>query len=482
MSRANVPSACLMAELNQGAPYLGRKPWRVGSFPLLVTIALSLAILALSGCVADVPSRDLSSRRGDRFGTGGLGDDSSLTSPGQRDAFAPSGAGGGADNADRSLGNPSKWDWVELPPGFSENNSFAATMIATLGEVDYDGQTLPIVNPSGGYIAVQTGPGVPWATILARPDSIVPQTAGITIYRIQRGAADGGGRLTLVEHLALDGLGLLGRSADDEGFLVESPQPDDSRWIGKVSWESGKVQWLVRQGVNAFGVLGPGGRLAWCRRAVDEEHFSLYVQQADNEVFHLESQDGGDWMMPVWAGDAYTLFAFRVADDAPLEVVALNTGSQDLLQWPFATRPLVRDANTYTAYQTLAAMQEPIPWDGSVRLLFYHPGYGRMCIFEPARAGIRLLTRNTSSGVWGDSHSVVLASDDALFLQDVATRQKPVTLLKGRLLPRRMGRTGSSIITPYILLAPVASSPYRMQLHAMQIIESREAARQAERY
>src|SRR6185503_18951506 len=93
---------------------------------------------------------------------------------------------------------------------------------------------------------------------------------------------------------------ILGRSADMQGFLVESPRQDGSRWIGKATWDSGEITWLVQDDyVNAFASLGPGGQLAWSRRAKVGDHFDLVVRDESGE-WTLPA-DGTDWAMPSWS-------------------------------------------------------------------------------------------------------------------------------------------------------------------------------------
>jgi len=146
-------------------------------------------------------------------------------------------------------------------------SSRVVVAIKPLGAIPYDGLCIPLVSPDGRHVAVQTGPAPPWSAILARPEpevGPVAVSAGLAVYRLM----DGG--LELVGQLGPEAGGegglLLGRSADDRGFLVESPRPDGSRWIGRVGWQTGELTWLVQTPeVNAHAVLTAAGDLLYTR-------------------------------------------------------------------------------------------------------------------------------------------------------------------------------------------------------------------------
>ncbi|MDG2291986.1 MAG: hypothetical protein P8L37_04955, partial [Phycisphaerales bacterium] len=140
----------------------------------------------------------------------------------------------------------------------------------TVGQLPYDTSTLPLVSPTGKFIATSVGLPPDTRTILAEPGSPSPLSTGVEIWHWN----DAKG--TFEQSFSLEPPLLLGRSADAEGFLVESPSPEGPRRIGKVSWETGELTWLVADGrVNAFATLGPEGQLAWSSREVDQSGFTL---------------------------------------------------------------------------------------------------------------------------------------------------------------------------------------------------------------
>lgn len=141
----------------------------------------------------------------------------------------------------------------------------------TLGTVVYDGQALPLVSPDGRWLAVQSGDPPDWATILAEDGAQPANRSTITVFDASAGPLKATSGATLLP----PGL-MLGRAADAFGFLVEAPQRDGQRWIGKVSWASGRLDWLVKdKNVNAHATLTSDGTLLYTTRKVGEAARSL---------------------------------------------------------------------------------------------------------------------------------------------------------------------------------------------------------------
>lgn len=362
--------------------------------------------------------------------------------------------------------------------------TYRAAAVNIIGEVDYDRHSLPLIRPGGEYLVVQRGEAPTWPTVFAQSRAIQPIYTSQQIYRIEHDAQSG--RITLAEHLRIRDVGILGRSADAEGFLVEAPQADGSRWIGKVAWESGEVEWLVRgSDINAFAALSPQGRLAWCRRPVEDGDgtFELFIQ-ADNEVWRVPA-DAGEWLFPIWARSGETLFALQLSARRPpnppaLDLVALDVRRREMLdQWQ-SRRRLLEAANRSSAYKMISTLQDhadPVMED---RMLFFHAGtdFGRVCLFDPGRDGLQLLTRATIAAAWtADGRAALLASEDTLYFQSVSLGESPIELLGGAYVPRRVGHE----IYPYMLFSPVPRQPGRIRLIAMRLITSPAEAEAAER-
>jgi hypothetical protein len=227
-------------------------------------------------------------------------------------------------------------------------NTVIRAEIQLQGNVPYDNMSVPLVSPDGRYIATQTNISPTWPTLLAEWEADVPVATRIEIYRRPLDGNAVGHHMTLHEPL------ILGRSYDNGGFLVEAPQDDGSRWIGYIEWESGELHWLVAdEFVNAFASLGPGGRLAWSRRDVNDidDHFELVVRGPDQNVLQAAShaanewsysRDRESWLMPTWSGNGNGLFAFVLTGDYLEAVYAVGSDPSAFIRIPVAFRAFDR--------------------------------------------------------------------------------------------------------------------------------------------
>ncbi len=155
-------------------------------------------------------------------------------------------------------------------------SSRVVVALQPVGRVEYDGLCLPVTSPSGEYIASQTGRAPSWETVLGAGRQSPPAGVRLSVQRIEypdapdvpRPSSDKPAgptpaakppRLTAVQFPTPLPPGLLlGRGADDLGFLVEAPQPGGARWVGRVHWIGGRVDWLARpEAVCAHATLAP---------------------------------------------------------------------------------------------------------------------------------------------------------------------------------------------------------------------------------
>jgi len=408
------------------------------------------------------------------FGCAGTGNDASKNNSGRGALFGTTQAVRSEQNKGFQSVRPSTQfptGPVTSRQGVKQDSLFAAALVAPLDRVMYDGRLLPLVRPSGGYMAVQQGGTTPWEMILARPNAPPSVYTTVTIYRIELDQQTR--HLRLVEQHRLDDVGVIGRSCDDAGFLVESQQMDGSRWIGKVNWESGNVNWILKGGtdktVNAYAAVSPDGRLAWCARSGlegDEDRLGLYIQ-SEGEIYTAPAESDGEWLFPIWANDGRSLFCFRLQDDGLLELVMMDTNSQAAVRRPIAKRRIAVNGTRFVAFQCQAALQQPAAPDGSPRLLFYHPAYDRICLFDPRTPGLRAFTRLTVSAAWMDDQRVVVGSFDSLLLEDaVETATLAVKLAKRSYAIRRT----ADPTHPFILFAPAAKRMNELECWAMDVI------------
>ncbi len=378
-------------------------------------------------------------------------------------------SGGSGGGMERPLGGYVTRTGID-GKGVEARSVYAAAMVAPLRSVKYDGRVLPLVRPGGGYVAVQQDGATPWETMLGRPDAPPPVYTAIGIYRIE--FDEERGRLELVEHARLEDVGVLGRNCDDRGFLIEAVQVDGSRWIGQVEWTTGEIRWILKGGsdvtVNAFAALSRDGRLAWCVRSGRrgaEDRFDLYVQSG-NEIYTVPGE-GCEWLFPTWANDGRSLFAYRLDDDGLLELVVMDTRSEAMLRRPSVAREIVTNGNRLVAYQCQAALQQAADPGIEPRLLFYHPGYDRMCMFDPRTVGLRGFTKMTVTAAWRDERTVVVGSREALMLEAADDQQAlPAELAENSYAVRRTG----DATHPFLLFAPVAGRRDELNIWVMDVI------------
>jgi len=362
------------------------------------------------------------------------------------------------------------------PSDIQSNTQYMASAVAPLEPVMYDGMLLPLVNPAGNYFAVQQGTQTNWPAILARPDAPDAIYSSIDIYRIDQNPRSL--RLNLLKHKRLNRVGIVGRSADATGFLIESLNADGSRSIGKVNWRSGTTDWLVTgqisRTVNAFGSLSPSGQLAWCRRSLDarDDHFDLCIQ-ATSGVYVVPGQEDTEWLMPTWTADGIHLYAFRLQDDGLLELVLMDCSTEETARRPIFRVTLYSNATRYIAYQTLSSIQNPVrlEYDGQLsRMLIYHSGYDAVCLVDPnvsSEDAITPLLAHSITADWENANTVVLGTYTSLIAYNIELNDhKGNEIARLPYVPRRT----SNPIQPYVLFTPSKNSQRKLDTWVMEII------------
>lgn len=305
--------------------------------------------------------------------------------------------------------------------------------VAPIGSVPYDNASLALISPDGQLVATQTGAPPHITTELARPNGGIASATSIEVYQLNYDE-----KPAVLRHHVGNGL-LLGRSYDRQGFLVEAPQPDGSRWVGKVSWTTGDVHWLVQDtNVNAFACLGPGGRLAWSRRAIDEEHFSLVVREGSSEW--TVPPNGDDWLMPQWSGRGAGLF-LMILKDGDIDAGHAIASNAAALRQTMRRIPLSRNATSNSAFQAMAAQcvqadAEPPMLES---LIFFHPGHACAAIWRPMLTGsspLFLFGQKSATATQSSTDFVMLSTPDNLVHQHVRQGNVNINLLRGFLVPR----------------------------------------------
>ena len=209
------------------------------------------------------------------------------------------------------------------PPPLPPTQPVAGTIVGSavrfdlrpLGFVPSDGVTLPLLSPDGRHMAVQTGVAPDLATALARQGQRAPLASRIAMYRVEGRA--------LVRLGETDGGLILGRSADNRGFLVESVRPDGTRWIGRIDWSSRETEWLVQDGnVHAFAALGADGTLVHASRPLNGRQFDLVIRK-DGQTRRLPGDGTRSYLLPCLSADGTRVLAFSLRDGI-LELVSAN--------------------------------------------------------------------------------------------------------------------------------------------------------------
>lgn len=262
-------------------------------------------------------------------------------------------------------------------PAASVTTSAAVRLtLFPLGNVLYDGQTLPLASPDGHFLAVQSGEAPNWPTILAERGQEPTTRTTLRVFDVSGTAA------TLVSTVELSAWGLmLGRSADGEGYLVESPQRDGSRWIGKVGWLTGKVEWMAQgTSVNAHAVMVPGGGIAWTRRTIDSKNAELVLAWPGHKEVSIRPPGEGSYWFPMVSGDAGVVYALRThAGGTDLEAIRINDGTLDAVM---VTRTLAGTNDPLLAHQIAMTAAPSVGGAASGPLVCLSPRHGRMAVFN----------------------------------------------------------------------------------------------------
>jgi len=278
--------------------------------------------------------------------------------------------------------------------------------IVPIGQVNYDGQVLPIVSPDGRYLAVQQGESPSWSTLVAAPDATIPTGTRLAIFALNDSGPASVGMSELPEGV------MLGRGADDRGFLVEWQHDDGARWIGRVPWTGGNVEWLVRGiAVCAHAVLTPQGELIYTRAQPGGEAVELVLRRGDGAE-SVRRAAGGAYAMPTVNDDGSAAFVLRAGSTGmEIEVLRIRRDIPDRAEWGavLTRRPIAARADRETAYQIMAAAQGPMPIRANESrarsFLFLEPAIGRMAILDLDAGGtIPLAEGSFAAARWQDGY------------------------------------------------------------------------------
>ncbi|MBP27580.1 MAG: hypothetical protein CMJ63_05110 [Planctomycetaceae bacterium] len=318
-----------------------------------------------------------------------------------------------------------------------------------IGAIPWNSTTLPLLSPNGQWIATSTGDIPSNAMRLALPGASVPEDAKIEIWEVLPSRS--GIRL----QNTISGSVLLTDSADDEGFLVESPRADGSRWIGEIDWRTGNLQWLVQdEHVNTMPSLGPRGRLAWCVRTQQEIEFSLAIRFQDEREFVLPVNDG-EWLLPMWSDRSSRLSAWRLGEDGTLSIVSIDGESPDTLESSIKQALIMAGANRWDALRATAnrSIVQGLQPSRFEEVIFYHPIRQRIAVWRPMAANsdrVISLAEGSIDAVHDHEGNFLLTMPDGLHWQDLSNLSR---ICRVDHVPLYARRTTDPML-PYVLLDP----------------------------
>lgn len=295
-------------------------------------------------------------------------------------------------------------------------SSRVTVALKAIGEIPFDGLVLPVLSPDASFLATQVGGAPSWDALLAGPDARAPYRTRIEAYDL-RGAMP-----ARVDGVSLPAGWLLGRGADERGFLCEVINPDGSRDIARVPWRGGEPEWLARTGgVNAHAALFLDGSVVYCARAIDEPRFSIVIERGGAVSTYSDPDASLMFPVPTPEGGAFYCYALTRAGGLELRLVRASSSGGDgfgvAMVWPL----LEGGASAFDAYQCAAraAVRGGAPYE----LLAVHPRMGGAAIFDPGSESVAPLHRGSIAGAWiasDDPLRVLLSARDGLMHQQAA--------------------------------------------------------------
>lgn len=331
-----------------------------------------------------------------------------------------------------------------------------------LGTVTYDGQALPVLSPDGRFMAVQSGEAPDWPTILGEDGASLPNRTSLGVFDLSGSAMVSGSQSALPPGL------MLGRNASNDGYLVESPQHDGSRWIGLVSWRSGKIAWLVQDSfVNAHGLILANGSLAYTRRDVNGARRDLCVRTGERTIVH--SEPDASYAYPIAGDDPAFLVAVR-QDRAGSDMQAFRLRAEELQV--LYRRELLANADLLLAHQIAMTSPGPLPVPpGGVDspLIALSPRHRRLAWLNADTGTFQpLLPRSQAAAASPDpaNPGFYCTTPDALVFVARGTEAstdalaKSATVLSAPWVPRRV----ASLSPTLVCFGPVPGSPDRLEI------------------
>ncbi|MDX2131432.1 MAG: hypothetical protein SFY69_05215 [Planctomycetota bacterium] len=410
-----------------------------------ILLAALCATLALASCVTERTDTGRGVRVKPGTGAGG-----------------PAGVGSAAGPAAPSLDGP-----VARPARGVTTNAAVGVTFVPLGAIAYDGQALPVVSPDGRFLAVQQGEAPAWNAILAEDGATVPAGTTIVVYDISGNAA------RRLESPALPPGVLLGRGADREGFLIESPRENGARWIGRANWVTGEPTWLAHDDrVSAHAVLAPDGALLFTRRDVGASR-AVLVRRAPSGQERETAPADGTYVAPLAGNDPRTVFALRrVAQGLAIDV--LRARGDEFERTPVSRLLHTSDDPTLAHQVALSVPSASTPAPGAAgadgALVILNPSRARMSLWDGASGSLETLAPGTIAAARSpDPNSpgyFCTTRDGLVFVSKVGTAGPtgaPVVVIDTPYVPRTVWSAPPQLV----LFGPSKDSPDQIEIVRM---------------
>lgn len=398
---------------------------------------------------------------------------------------SPSRSGGSSGSAATLPDGP-----IAVPARSVSTTSRVILGITPMGAIPYDGQVLPLISPDGRFCAVQEGEPPSWSTLIAAPDAEVPVPTRLAVYDLSTSPPT---RL-LAPQSPEPGL-MLGRACDHRGFLVESHRADGSRWIGRLAWQSGNVEWLAREAeaVCAHGTLTAAGDLVFTRRPVAGQVAELVVRTSSGQIA-TRAEPTQPYAMPLASSDPKIVYAMALTSTGiELQAIRLAIGGNGAPKLgPVLARRMISSGagEALLAYQIAAPVQGPFPTAAGEAsnprddepLAIYSPQMGRMAIFDLRFGTLLPLAADSVAAIpWNAATrpGYLCTTPKGLVFtprpSGNASGKDPPTPDARVLGDSYIARRTTSPTRPAILLGPVARDPLSLQLVGIAPAEEEQA-------
>lgn len=377
--------------------------------------------------------------------------------------------------------------------------SRVSVAVESLGLIEYDGMGVPIVSPDAAALATQNAPAPRRHWQLATEGAPPQPGEPMPTVALGQTRANIAGPARTVEVFDLEAPILLGRDANAQGVLVESPRPDGSRWIGLAPWSGADasdenratIRWLVRgRAVAAHAVLADHGGLLYSRRPAGDASGRFTLVHRDGAgIERTLDLPGQHLVYPLLAPDRRHATCLAVEDRPDgrgaiaLLLIDLSTASMDSLGRVVRRFDLAGTGGLEGASQIVAASQSAVagltPSDAiraggagasdpmpSLGPFVFHPGMDRVAAIDASRRTLVALAPNSVAAVDAGDGRALCSTPEGLVLWTPgpqAGRGTATRVLSEDYLPRRT----ASPNRPFVLFAPVRRSPTSLMVFGL---------------